>query len=106
MDIGATNQVNVQSQTANAQSVGSAQDRSELVKAVQSINQSGLWPGRDLVVRLDPGTQRFTVQVLNSVTRDVLEQIPSEEALRMAAELSSSESVTPATRPSVKLTQE
>jgi len=92
MDVGATNQVNVPPQTADPQIAGSAEDRRSLAKAVQSINESGQWPGRDLVVRVDPGTHRFTVQVLNSATREVLEQIPSEEALKMAAELKGSDS--------------
>jgi flagellar protein FlaG len=89
MDCGAANQVTLQSQPADLQTSGASQERGALAKAVRLINQSGMWPGRDLAFHVDPATHHFTVEVLNSETGEVLEQIPSEEVLRIAAELSS-----------------
>ena len=88
MDIGATNQVGLRPQTTDPQTVTNAENRQVLAKAVQSINQSNLWPGRELVFHVDPATRSFTVEVLNSETGEILGQIPSEEVLKAAAELS------------------
>jgi hypothetical protein len=63
------------------------QDRRLLANAVVAINQSTLWPGRALRIHVDIPTQRLTVQIVNSETEDVLDQIPAEEVLRMAMEL-------------------
>lgn len=63
------------------------QDRRPLAIAIAAINQSGLWPGRGLRIHVDIPTQRLTVQVVNSETDEVLDQIPSETVLRMASEL-------------------
>lgn len=62
-------------------------DRRALASAVATINGSGVWPGRSLRVQLDGLTHRLTIQLLNSETNEVMDQIPSEIALRMAAEL-------------------
>jgi len=61
--------------------------RQALASAVAAINQSGLWPGRELRIRTDTSTHDLTVQIINSETDEVMEQIPSEFALRLAAEL-------------------
>ncbi len=63
------------------------QDRQALANAVANINRAGLWPGVSLKVHYDLLSQRLTVQFINSETDAVLDQIPSEEALRMAGEL-------------------
>ena len=89
MYIGATSQVNLQPWTADLATGSTAEDRHALASAVRTINQSGMWPGRELAFHVDPVTRRFTVEVLNSETGEILEQIPSEEALKIAAELSS-----------------
>jgi uncharacterized FlaG/YvyC family protein len=62
-------------------------DKQALVSAVSAINQSGLWPGRMLKIHTDTSTHDVTVQIVNSETNEVIEQIPSEVALRLAADL-------------------
>ena len=63
------------------------QDRRALANAIAAINQSCLWPGRALKIHFDATTRHLTVQIVNSETEEVLDQIPSEEVLRMASEL-------------------
>jgi uncharacterized FlaG/YvyC family protein len=65
----------------------STSDRRALAGAVTAINQSGIWPGRSLRIETDGLTHQLTIQLLNSETNEVMDQIPSELALRMAAEL-------------------
>ncbi|SPE40794.1 hypothetical protein SBA3_3920026 [Candidatus Sulfopaludibacter sp. SbA3] len=72
---------------SNTEFVPSNQDRRLLASAIVAIQESALWPGRALKIHFDIPTQRLTVQVVNSETEEVLDQIPSEEVLRMALEL-------------------
>jgi uncharacterized FlaG/YvyC family protein len=60
-----------------------------LASAVNAINQSGLWPGTTLKVHLDTTSRSLTVQIINSESGEVMEQIPSEVALQLAADLGS-----------------
>ena len=75
---------------ASPSSAGAAtsplQDRRVLAGAVAAVNGSDVWPGRTLKVHLDLTTHQLTVQVVNSETGEVLDQIPEEEVLRMARE--------------------
>jgi uncharacterized FlaG/YvyC family protein len=60
--------------------------RRQLANAVQAINQSDLLgPGRELMLRIDPSTRKAVVQIVNSDTREVLDQMPSERVLEMMA---------------------
>jgi uncharacterized FlaG/YvyC family protein len=52
------------------------------------MNQSGLWPGTSLKIHYDVATQRLTVQFVDDETGEVLDQLPSEQVLRMAQDLS------------------
>jgi uncharacterized FlaG/YvyC family protein len=63
------------------------QDRRAVANAVAAMNQSGLWPGMSLKIHYDMPTQRLTVQFIDSENNQVMYQIPSEDALRMAQEL-------------------
>jgi hypothetical protein len=87
MDIGATNPTTLQLPIADPAGGGAANDRSIAVRAVRSINQSGLLPGRQLLFHIDPTTHGLTFQVVNSDTGQVLDQIPLEAVLKLAAEL-------------------
>jgi len=64
-------------------------DRRALASAVAALNQSGLWQGTSLRIHYDLASQRLTVQFVNSDTDEVVDQIPSEEALRLSADLAS-----------------
>jgi uncharacterized FlaG/YvyC family protein len=63
------------------------QGRRAVASAVAAMNQSGLWPGMSLKIHYDMPTQRLTVQFIDSENNEVMYQIPSEDALRMAQEL-------------------
>ena len=67
--------------------VPQSQNRRALANAVAAINSSSLWPGRALKIHFDLTTRHLTVQIVNSGTEEVLDQIPSEEVLQMASEL-------------------
>ena len=64
-----------------------SQDRRALANAIAAINQFDLWPGRALKIHFDATTRHLTVQIVNSETEEILDQIPSEEVLQMASEL-------------------
>ena len=82
MDISAVRPVSANSQSGP---IGTAeQTRRVLVSAVNKINESDLWPGRLLRIHMDTATHKITIQVLNSATEEVVDQIPSEEVLRLA----------------------
>lgn len=66
-----------------------AQARRQLANAVRSINQSDLLgPGREMTLSVDPTTRRSIVQIVNTDTREVLDQMPSERVLEMMGEAS------------------
>ena len=70
-----------------------SQDRRALANAIAAINQFDLWPGRALKIHFDATTRHLTVQIVNSGTEEVLDQIPSEKVLRMALELGGNASI-------------
>jgi uncharacterized FlaG/YvyC family protein len=65
-------------------------DRRILAKAAAAISQSGIWPGRTLKIHLDMATQKLTLRVVNSQTSEIVDQIPSDNVLRMASEIAAS----------------
>jgi uncharacterized FlaG/YvyC family protein len=62
------------------------QDRRLLANAINTVNGSDVWPGRTLKLHVDMTSHTLTVQIVNSETNEVLDQIPSEMVLRMALE--------------------
>ena len=56
-----------------------------LIQAMHAVNATELL-GEDseLTFSLDRGTQRVVIRVVNSKTKEVLRQIPSEDVLRVA----------------------
>jgi uncharacterized FlaG/YvyC family protein len=59
----------------------------QVAVAVQKLNEdvySG--PSRELTIALDPKTRRPLVRIVDKVTGEVVQQIPSEYVLRMAQE--------------------
>jgi uncharacterized FlaG/YvyC family protein len=85
MDMPATASV-VSSPPTGGTALGN-EGRRLLASAVNAINQTGMWPGTALKIHVDTATRSLTVQIINSQTEEVLSQIPSEQALRMASEL-------------------
>ena len=57
--------------------------------AIDTISRSGtLAGGRQLSFLIDAATKRVVVQVIDTETREVVEQIPTDQVLQMAAALS------------------
>jgi uncharacterized FlaG/YvyC family protein len=60
----------------------------QIVTAIRELNKSELMgQNRSLAFVRDPDTQRPVIQVRDQQTGDVIDQIPTEAVLRMAAEL-------------------
>jgi flagellar protein FlaG len=65
-----------------------AQDRRVLVQAVRAINEAGLYgEDNELSFAFDRATRRAIVRIVDRRTREVVQQIPSEEVLKVAEEL-------------------
>ena len=57
--------------------------------AVDAISHSGTIPaGRQLSFSVDTGTKRLVVRVIDTETREVVSQIPTDQVLQIAASLS------------------
>ena len=64
-----------------------AANRRELIKAVRAINQEKLYgTDRELTYSIDRNTKRVVTKLVDTITGDVLDQIPSEYVLRLAEE--------------------
>ncbi len=62
-------------------------------KAVSRLNANGFaGEGREVTISLDPGTHRTVVKVVDTSTREVLQQWPSEYVLRVAEDSKSRDS--------------
>jgi uncharacterized FlaG/YvyC family protein len=62
-------------------------NRQLIVQAVSALNQSGQWPETSIRIHFDVETKSYTVQFVNPATDEVVDQIPSEEAIRMSQDL-------------------
>jgi uncharacterized FlaG/YvyC family protein len=62
-------------------------NRQVLAQAVSALNQSGQWPDTSIRIHFDVETRSFTVQFVDPTTDEVVDQIPSEEAIRLSQEL-------------------
>lgn len=61
--------------------------QAELTQAVQAINSYVQNLRRDLQFTVDEATDRTIIRVIDSETREVIRQIPSEEVLALARSL-------------------
>jgi len=62
----------------------------EIVTAVKAVNNSQmLGPNNELAFTMDRETKKPVVQIIDSTTKEVIQQIPPEYILRVAATLSS-----------------
>jgi flagellar protein FlaG len=60
----------------------------QIVSAVREINKSELMgEGRQLTFTRDPETRQPVIQIVDQNTGDVIDQLPSETVLRLAADL-------------------
>ncbi|MDX2179272.1 MAG: flagellar protein FlaG [Bryobacteraceae bacterium] len=62
-----------------------AAERRDLVKAVKALNATSvLGENHELTFAVDRNSRRPVLRIVNRETREVVEQIPSEEVLRLA----------------------
>ena len=60
----------------------------QIVAAVQEVNKSEMMgEGRQLTFSRDPQTRRQVIQIVDQQTGDVIDQIPPETVLQLAAQL-------------------
>jgi uncharacterized FlaG/YvyC family protein len=60
----------------------------QVVSAVREVNKSELMgQGRQLTFTRDPQTRQPVIQIVDQSTGDVIDQIPPESALQLAAQL-------------------
>lgn len=62
----------------------------KLIQAVRAINASGSLGENELTFFLDPHSRRSIIKIVNRQTQEVVEQIPSEVALRLSQDLTTS----------------
>jgi flagellar protein FlaG len=73
-------------QSAAQEQVGKTR---ELAKAIRALNENAVsGPGSELRFAIDQDTGRGLIRIVDKVTNEVITQIPAEDILRMAAELS------------------
>ncbi|VAW58862.1 hypothetical protein MNBD_GAMMA08-1604 [hydrothermal vent metagenome] len=59
----------------------------ELQIAVSNLNEYVQQIGRDLLFSVDKSSERIVVQVLNTETKEIVRQIPSEDVLRVSSNI-------------------
>jgi flagellar protein FlaG len=75
-------------QTTNAvQQAATPPSMEQLKQALQEINDSAQYNARGLKFSLDEDSERPIVKVVDTATKEVIRQIPSEEALAIAKSL-------------------
>ncbi len=63
-------------------------EQQELIRAVKSVNESGiLGSNQEMTFLVDRETKRMVVRVVDRETEEVLLQIPDQQVLRMAEKL-------------------
>jgi uncharacterized FlaG/YvyC family protein len=69
-----------------------------VVAAVKTLNQSQIaGTDREFSISIDPQSKRPVVQIVDSATREVIDQIPSKYILDVAASLANENSSNPLT---------
>lgn len=63
-----------------------AAERRQLVKAVKAVNESNLFGyAAELTYAVDRASKKTVVRIVDRETRELIQQIPSEEVLRLAS---------------------
>ncbi|PAU65652.1 flagellar biosynthesis protein FlaG [Pseudomonas sp. PIC25] len=76
------------SEAERSSNVAAGVSRDQLEEAVSSIQEFVQSVRRDINFSLDDGSGRIVVKVTDAASGDVIRQIPSEEALKLAESLS------------------
>ena len=64
------------------------EDRRALIQAVRAVNAAEFYgQENELSFAFDRGSQRAVVRIVDKKTREVVQQIPTEQVLRFAEEL-------------------
>jgi len=62
-------------------------ERRQLVRAVQKVNEARLYGDGELTFSFDRESRRTVLRIVHRDTREVIQQIPTERVLRLAADL-------------------
>ena len=90
MDISSINSFTAPSAASNATPVPGPvlEERRALIQAVRAINGSGLFgQENELSFAFDRPSHKTVVRIVDRETREVVQQIPSEQVLRLAEEI-------------------
>jgi uncharacterized FlaG/YvyC family protein len=64
------------------------EERRALIQAVRAVNAAELFgQENELSFTFDRGSQRAVVRIVDRITREVVQQFPTEQVLRLAEEL-------------------
>jgi len=64
-------------------------EQRDLIRAVHALNATDMFgDNRELTFSLDRETRRPVIKIIDSKTKEVIQQIPQEFALRLAQDLS------------------
>jgi uncharacterized FlaG/YvyC family protein len=64
------------------------EERRALIQAVRAVNGAELFgQENELSFSFDRGSQRAVVRIVDRITREVVQQFPTEQVLRLAEEL-------------------
>jgi len=78
-------------QAEAAQPATAKQGEKELEKAVDRLREFATHTRREMEISVDRESGQFVVKVLDSKTKEVVRQIPSEDLLRVARQLDSND---------------
>lgn len=74
--------------TATSATPAAAPINREVASAVQTLNQNGTaGPGREFSIAIDGKTRVPVVRIVDSVTNELIEQIPSQYILDLAQQI-------------------
>ena len=78
----------VQNTGLSAAPSAAVEERRALIQAVRAVNAAELYgQENELSFAFDRGSQRAVVRIVDRKTREVVQQIPTEQVLRFAEEL-------------------
>jgi flagellar protein FlaG len=88
MDVSTINELRVGITPVPAPPAVEVERRRELIQAVRAVNGAEIYgQENELSFAFDRGSQRAVIRIVDKKTREVVQQIPNEQVLRLAEEL-------------------
>jgi flagellar protein FlaG len=88
MDVSAINEIRTGVASAPSTPALEVEERRAMIQAVRAVNAAELYgQENELSFAFDRHSQRAVVRIVDRKTREVIQQIPNEQVLRLAEEL-------------------